>query len=253
MQCTIESPPIRLALLALLVVACALSQLVSAQKVIATCERVEVDSDELTQSEADKYCKYAVSERRKVEKYWGATWTDTIRIQVSSAYTVAGALVTNQGKPGNITMPLARVKDMQGALLHEITHSYAPNSPNRFLQEGIAVYLQEQLSEHPAFPNFGRDLHVLAVPVASSVSSLESLNRVRYPTPLTVVMPERPAYLLAGSFVRFLIEKRGLPAFKTLYDTGSYEQAYQQSLEALERAWRSNLPTGQRVGGRRGR
>lgn len=66
-------------------------------------------------------------------------------------------------------------------------------------------------------------------------------------------MPERPAYLMAGSFVRFLIEKRGLAAFKTLYDTGSYEQAYQQSFEALERAWRSNLPSGQRAGGRRGR
>jgi hypothetical protein len=62
--------------------------------------------------------------------------------------------------------------------------------------------------------------------------------------------------LLAGSFVRFLIEKRGLPEFRTLYESGSYEQAYQQPLEALEKAWRSNLPIlpiGQRGGARRGR
>ena len=37
---TFEPPPIRLVLLALLVVPCALSQIVSAQKVIATCEPV---------------------------------------------------------------------------------------------------------------------------------------------------------------------------------------------------------------------
>jgi hypothetical protein len=125
-------------------------------------------------------------------------------------------------------------------LLHEITHSYAPNA-NRFLQEGLAVYLQEQLGGNPAFPNFGRKLHVLASSVLSSVRSLQTLDRVRFPQPLSTVIDERIGYLLAGSFVEFLIEKHGLPQFRTLYESGDYEKTYQKSLQVLEKEWRSNI------------
>ena len=158
----------------------------ASQKVLATCEGIEVDSDELTSVEAEKYCRYAVSERKKVEKFWGPTWKEKIRIQVSSAYVIASALLTNQGNPGRITVPLDRVKDMQGGLLHEITHNYAPNS-NRFLEEGLAVYLQEKLGGNPSFPNFHRDLHALAAVEAASVKSLANLI-VKFPQPPFSVM-----------------------------------------------------------------
>ncbi len=51
-------------------------------------------------------------------------------------------------------MPLRRARDSTGALLHEIVHIYAPNN-NRFLAEGLAVYLHAKLAGNPAFPNFG--------------------------------------------------------------------------------------------------
>ena len=125
------------------------------------CEGIQIVSDELTVAEAEAYCRYAVRERAKVEAFWGATWQHPIRIHVSSAYRMARSLVPNQGRPGDIEMPLGRVRDHRGALLHEIAHNYAPNG-NRFLQEGLAVYLQDRLGGNPAFPNFGADLHVLA-------------------------------------------------------------------------------------------
>jgi hypothetical protein len=199
-------------------------------------------SDDLTSLEAEKYCKYAIGERKKVEQFWGSTWREPIRIQVSSAYTISRSLVTNQGKPGNIEMPLSRVRDGRGALLHEIAHNYAPNN-NRFLQEGLAVYLQDRMGANPAFPNFGRKLRALAGAELSSVDSLENLNRVRFPVPLRTVMPERIAYILAGSFVEFLIEKYGLAKFKALYENGDYDKAYQKSLQVLEKEWRSSLPS----------
>jgi hypothetical protein len=209
-------------------------------RVSAGCPGIEVVSDELTRAEADKYCDYAAGERKKVEKFWGATWTGPIRIHVSSSFSIARSLVTNGGKPGNTEMPLARVRDERGALLHEITHSYAPNA-NRFLQEGLAVYLQEKLGGNPAFPNFGRKLHAAAGNVLGAVSSLEALNSVRFPRPLSAVVDERTGYLLAGSFVEFLIEKYGLPQFRTLYESGDYEQAYQEPLRVLEKEWRSRV------------
>ena len=137
-------------------------------------------------------------------------------------------------------MPLRRVRDNTGALLHEIVHIYAPNS-NRFLAEGLAVYLHAKLAGNPGFPNFGEDLRRAAIRGASKVKSLEALNGVRTPRPLSTVMDEEIAYTLAGSFVGFLIEGYGLVLFRNLYETENYEKVYAKSLDTLENEWRTSL------------
>jgi len=50
------------------------------------CAGVQVLSNELTPTEAEAYCRYGVQERQKVEAFWGATWSEPIRIHVSSVY-----------------------------------------------------------------------------------------------------------------------------------------------------------------------
>lgn len=206
-----------------------------------TCAGVQVLSDELTHAEAEAYCRYAVRERQKVEGFWGATWSAPIRMHVSSAYHISRALVPGHfGNRGVIEMPLRRARENTGALLHEIVHIYAPHH-NRFLAEGLAVYLQTILAGNPAFPNFGADLRRLAVRGLSGVKSLEALNRVRTPRPLGTVMEEKTAYILAGSFVGFLLERYGLARFRRLYETEDYETVYGKSLATLETEWRVSL------------
>ena len=206
-----------------------------------TCEGVQVISDQLTVAEAEHYCRYAVRERKKVESFWGDTWSQAIRINVSSSYRISRALVPGYfGNRGFMEMPLRRVRDNSGAVLHEIVHIYAPNN-NRFLAEGLAVYLHAKLGGNPAFPNFGEDLHRLAVRSLSGVQSLDSLNAVRTPRPLGTVMNEETAYILAGSFVGFLIETYNFPAFRSLYETENYEKVYGKSLDALEKEWRLSI------------
>jgi hypothetical protein len=206
-----------------------------------TCEGVHVISNELTVSEAQEYCRHAVGERKKVEGFWGTTWQQPIRISVSSSYRISRALVpAHFGNRGFMEMPLRRVRDNTGALLHEIVHIYAPNN-NRFLAEGLAVYLHTKLAGNPAFPNFGEDLRRLAVRSLSGVKSLETLNDVRTPRPLSSVMDEETAYSLAGAFVGFLIERYGLALFRSLYETESYEKVYEKSLDTLEKEWRLSL------------
>jgi hypothetical protein len=205
------------------------------------CEGVQIRSDELTIREAEEYCRYAVGERKKVEGFWGATWNEPIRIHVSSAYRISRALVPgHSGNRGFIEMPLQRVRDNTGALLHEIVHIYAPNG-NRFLAEGLAVYLHAALAANLAFPNFGADLRHLAVRRLSGQESLKALNSVQTPRPLGTIMNEKTAYILAGSFVGFLLERFGVPMFRSLYDNGNYEDVYGQSLQTLEQAWRTEL------------
>jgi hypothetical protein len=73
------------------------------------------------------------------------------------------------------------------------------------------------------------------------VNSLAALNAVRTPRPLGTVMDEMTAYILAGSFVKFLIEKDGLALFRSLYETADYEKVYGKSFATLEREWRASL------------
>src|SRR4029434_1087679 len=137
-------------------------------------------------------------------------------------------------------MPLRAVQTNNSALLHEIVHIYAPND-NRFLAEGLAVYLHQKLASNPAFPNFGKSLDAEARVRLREIDSLDRLNSVRTPRPLSSVLSEESAYVLAGSFVGFLIEKYGLPEFRKLYETGIYETTYGKSLGDLEKEWRLAL------------
>lgn len=205
------------------------------------CERVQVVSSELSPAEAQEYCRYASGERQKVEHFWGATWREPIRVHVSRSYRITRALVPGYfGNRGFIEMPLRRVRDNTGALLHEIVHVYAPHD-NRFLAEGLAVYLHARLAGNPAFPNFTEDLRRSAARRLSAVSSLKVLNAVRTPRPLGTVMNEETAYTAAGSFVGFLIEKYGLESFRKLYETEDYDKVYAKSFDLLETEWRQSL------------
>jgi hypothetical protein len=225
----------------LVVLSAAAMHAIAAPAVAATCPGIQILSDQLTAREAEVYCSYAVSERQKVEAYWGATWKEPIRIHVDSSYRISKALIPGYfGNRGFMEMPLRRVRNNDGALLHEIVHIYAPND-NRFLAEGLAVYLHQRLAGNRAFPNFGSPLSTAARERLSQVESLDRLNAVQTPTPLGIVLSEQNAYVLAGSFVGFLIEKYGLAEFRKLYESGMYEAVYGKSLEALEKEWRAAL------------
>jgi hypothetical protein len=121
-----------------------------------------------------------------------------------------------------------------------MVHIYAPND-NRFLAEGLAVYLHHKMAGNRAFPNFGKSLNAEAGERLSQIESLDRLNAVRTPRPLGSVLNEQSAYILAGSFVGFLIEKYGLSEFRKLYESGAYESAYGKSLRELEKEWRAAL------------
>src|SRR5215470_11313324 len=205
------------------------------------CDGVQLISRELTLAQAEAYCRYAVRERQKVAEYWGPTWTAPIRIHVSSEYRISRALVpAYQGNRGFLEMPARRVGDGTSALLHEIVHIYAPHA-NRFLAEGLAVYLHATLASNPAFPNFGENLRQLAGRSLAGVESIEALHSVRTPRPLGTVMDEKTAYILAGSFVGFVIERYGLATFRSLYETENYAQVYGKPLGTLEQEWRTGL------------
>lgn len=54
-------------------------------------------------------------------------------------------------------------------------------------------------------------------------------------------LPAARAYTIAGSFVRFLIDRYGMERFKTLYQSNDLALAYEQTPAELFRAWQSQL------------
>jgi len=187
------------------------------------------------------YCRYAVAERAKVEAFWGPTWTEPIRIRVDPKYQISKALLPAfRGNRGFMEMPLVRMRRGNGALLHEIVHIYAPHE-NRFLAEGLAVYLQQRMGGNRAFPNDGEPLARLAARHLPDPGVMQGLNSVRTPAPLSTVIDEQTGYVLAGSFVEFLIERHGLPKFRALYESGNYDGVFGSPFDALVREWRASL------------
>jgi hypothetical protein len=220
---------------------------------------------------------------------WAPSPLPALEVFVSADYKISRALVPAwDGCRGRMEFPLWRVRAGKAAILHELVHVYLPNG-NRFLAEGLAIYLQAVLGGNPAFPNFGRPLHDVTrahlrelVPARDTAGEmalasidLAALDAVPTPNPLALRAVERPGieepraqaaiYAIAGSFLQFLIEAYGLAKFRALYactplragalDAGSparWCDAYGRSLMALEAEWKALIAGADRPPAARG-
>jgi hypothetical protein len=190
--------------------------------------------------------------RATVREWWGATFEDSISIQTSTERVLSMALIPAwRGQRGHMIFGAKRVDAGEAATVHEMIHVYAPNA-NRFLAEGLAVYGHDLLGGPPAYPNFGKSLDEIAGRSANHelVIALE-----RTPTPNALESVSKEGEAIAGSFVKFLIERHGMDKFRTLYaltplapmqrDPGAsarWQQVYSQSFETIMDAWLTMLP-----------
>ena len=213
-------------------------------------------SDLLLPSEAKQFTRDVREAQKKVEAYWGNTFDGNFWIEVSPRHRISMALIPAwRGERGKMLFPVHRVKERQAAIIHEMVHVYAPNQ-NRFLAEGLAVYLHHRLGGNPAFPNFGKPFTQISNGLPHDVK-LADLDAIVTPRRLQIAgaVDERHGYMIAASFVGFLIEGFGLNRFAQLYAlsplqgeqrlrvlhrddrTGQYVSIFGKSLDALEREW----------------
>lgn len=216
-------------------------------------------SDLAVPSRAHEFTNAIKEAQSKVEVYWGKTFHGAFWVEVSLRHRISMALIPAwRGEHGKMVFPVHRVNEKQAAIIHEMVHVYAPNQ-NRFLAEGLAVYLHHKLGGNPAFPNFGRNLSGLTDGVFPGLG-LAELDAISTPRRLELSgrIDEKSAYIVAGSFVGFLIENYGVEKFKGLYalsplqprqrlrDTNREERNYHyasiftKNLGSLEREWRGH-------------
>ncbi len=163
---------------------------------------------------------------------------------VSEEYQFSRALVPAwSAQRGWMEFPARRVVAGEAAVAHELVHVFFPNA-NRFLAEGLAVYLHQCVGPNPCFPNYKMDLHKLVAQLLDTNTdpfnsiqdfdqlSLVKLDRIPTPDDMTFRVGQEDCddssitYALAGSFVQFLIEncepaaerEQGkCPTFRALY------------------------------------
>jgi hypothetical protein len=241
---------------------------------LTTAKRNEFETD---------FCRQlARLESWAAEQQW-APWTPPeLRVVVSDVFKISKSLVPAwNGHRGRMEFPAWRVIARKAAIAHELAHVFFPNG-NRFLAEGLAIHIQDRIGENPAFPNFGRPLHALVReglremvpelapgdPESLDKIHLAELDEIATPSPLTLKVGqdfygEGPQgqvriYPIAGSFVEFLIDTRGVEKFRSLYertplaplvqDAGSPQRwrgIYGASLAALEAEWKSLIVGGE--------
>jgi hypothetical protein len=189
--------------------------------------------------------------RAKVREWWGATFEGPITIETNTERGLSMALIPAwRGDRGQMIFGAKRVNAGEAATVHEMIHVYAPNA-NRFLAEGLAVYGHDLLAGPPAYPNFGKSLDEIAGRSASRDLAI-ALERTPTPNPLESVSNEGEA--IAGSFVKFLIERHGMDKFRALYaltplapkqrDAGEparWQQVYGNGFEAIVDDWLTAL------------
>lgn len=213
----------------------------------------KIEFDLLVDSGAQRFQEEMEEGRRRVRKWWGPTFEETIRVEALPEYRISKALVPAwRGNRGRMEFGPFSIARGFAATIHELVHVYAPNG-NRFLAEGLAVYAHEHLNGPNAFPNNGRDIKRLAKDLVDKFSIAE-LDRLATPARMPGERGGRESYILAGSFVKFLMETYSLEKFRALYaltplvvkqrvggTPERYQKIYGKSLSHLEKEWRAWL------------
>jgi hypothetical protein len=189
----------------------------------------------------------------KVCAWWGRAFIGKFVVSIEDSRGPSMALVPAwRGEHGTMLFRAGPVRARVAAVEHEVTHVFAPNA-NRLLAEGLATYAHEHLKGGKAYPNNGVDLHQAATRFAEV--DLEELERVATPERLQQPGLDEPsAYIVAGSFVRFIIERYGMDRFRHLYDSTPlapgkreagdphrWQAVYGKELAALVGEWRASL------------
>jgi len=205
---------------------------------------VRSDYTQLSQDMKADLAARAARELSALEGFFGSTAARPIIVDLADRYpfSIAYRHLNLIGFPRHI------IEQNMAVTAHEIKHLILPHGHSAALREGIAIYAQDRFGEITGFPNFGSDVHVeaalrLARPGAQLNSFKDAEAYLRRPGAVNQRI-RRDAYIIGGSFTRFLIEdlfEGNVPAFLTLYEDGDYQRHTGRPLDAIERVWRDRI------------
>lgn len=216
---------------------------------------LEIETSALSGTDVRSFEARFRSALTKVCDWWGPAFEGPYMVEIEDNRGPSMALLPAwRGERGHMLFRAKPVRTERAAIVHEIVHVVAPNA-NRFVAEGLATWAHQALGGEDAYPNYGSNLHALARPLADA--DMAALERTATPTRLNLAnLDDRSAYLVAASFVGFLIETYGMEKFRLLYaatplhtgqrQAGSAERwqaIFGKRFEQIVVAWRLKIDT----------
>ena len=182
---------------------------------------------------------------REVETYLGPEFMKRDLLRQPLAYFVRDGDFISNARGGKIT--LAYLRGGAAPYVHETVHLLASyNLSQRWLAEGLAVFLNDELGGYPAFPNYGDDLDGLSGKMLENPSLTEVLSFDNGYTRGSRVGREkrRAFYVLSGSLVQYIEHRYGRRKLLTLYQSGDCRAILGVSFEQLRSDWLGYLGGG---------
>ena len=141
---------------------------------------------------------------------------------------------------GVVILSISHIKERTAPIIHELTHTLTNHLHNSFFTEGLAVYFQERFGKTNSFPNYSENLDDLVRKNKDQLLSLSQLMNDNEIFALLGTNIRRIAYIEAGSFINFLIEKYGEYRLGILNNSNTldYEKVYGKKLNELEEEWK---------------
>jgi len=154
-------------------------------------------------NKVEDYFKTTLGKRfpgeKKIYFFYGAT-------------DIAHVLVPVYDRPV-VLMPLKNDPNSFRSYVHETVHLFSGCKHYLWLEEGLAVYLNDKLGGGEIFPNFGYDIDRLARRYGEEKPVIEWIGAGYDPQINVKTYNGRLFYIYSGSFVKYLIENMGTDSF----------------------------------------
>jgi len=141
---------------------------------------------------------------------------------------------------GVVILSISHIKERTAPIIHELTHTLTNHLHNSFFTEGLAVYFQERFGKTNSFPNYSETLDDLVRKHEEQLLNLSQLMNDNEIFGLLGTTHRRLAYIQAGSFINFLVEKYGEQKLGALNNSNAldYEKVYGKRFSELEEEWK---------------
>ncbi len=156
------------------------------------------------------------------------------------ATDIARILVPMYDRPV-VLMPLRNDRNSFRAYVHESVHLITGYKRYLWLEEGLAVYLNDYLGGGENFPNSGYDIDQLARRYGEAKPVIEWIGAGYNPQINVKTSNGRLFYIYSGSFVKYLVENMGRESFLEFFNQNdvltAIKNATSKDIAQWKREW----------------
>jgi len=196
---------------------------------------VSTELEDISQTDIEGVKKEAFKALKFIPPILGVEYEKAIDVKIVNNGVICRAV------GGTVSLLISHVRGNSAPIIHEVTHIITRHEDNSFFSEGVAVYFQEKFGGNQAFPNFSESINDLMrrnkdqfIPITRLINDNEIFGQVD-------TEQRRLAYLTAGSFISFLVEKYGEQKLADLHNSRilNYKKVYGKEINELEAEWKS--------------